>query len=227
MREKERAQEILQILRREFPFPEWTDTHEEPFSTLIRTVLSQATNDRNRDEAFRNLSEKFKITAEALAEADVKEIEKTIRTGGLHRSKSRVIRALSRIIVGKFDGALDFVHSLPFEDARRLLMDLPGVGPKTADVVLLFSANKPVLPVDTHVNRVSKRLGLVESNADYEHTRLTLQSLYSPENYLAVHLLLITLGRKFCKARNPLHKFCPVNMLCQSAKLRRQKRGDN
>ena len=219
MTEKERAQQILKILRREFSLPNWTNTPKEPFSTLIRTVLSQATNDKNRDKAFRNLSEKFEIAPKALAEADVKDIEKAIRVGGLYRNKSHVIKEVSRVIVEKFDGTLDFVSSLPLEEARKLLMTFPGVGPKTADVVLLFSVNKRVLPVDTHVNRVSKRLGLVASNADYEHIRLVLESLYSPEDYLAAHLLLIMLGRKYCKARNPLHKSCPVNMLCPSAKL--------
>ncbi len=189
---------------------------------MIRTVLSQATNDKNRDKAFRNLSERFEITPKTLAEADVDEVEKAIRVGGLHRNKSRVIKDLSQIIANRFDDTLDFVNSSPLEEARRLLMALPGIGPKTADVVLLFSADKPVLPVDTHVNRVSKRLGLVAFGANYERTRLTLQSLYSPKDYLAVHLLLILLGRKYCKARNPLHKSCPVNILCPSAQL-----GDN
>jgi endonuclease-3 len=149
----------------------------------------------------------------------VKEIEKAIKIGGLYRNKSRVIKELSRVIVEKFDGTLNFVYSLPLEEARKLLMALPGIGPKTADVILLFSANRPVLPVDTHVNRVSKRLGLVASNADYERIRQTLESFYSPKDYLAAHLLLIMLGRKYCKARNPLHGSCPVNMLCPSAKL--------
>ena len=219
MTEEERAQQILRILRREFPLPDWANTTKEPFSTLIRTVLSQATNDKNRDKAFRNLSEKFEITPKALAEADVKEIEKAIIVGGLYRNKSRVIKELSCMVIEKFDGTLDFVHSSPLEEARKLLMALPGIGPKTADVVLLFSANRLVLPVDTHVNRVSKRLGFVASNADYERIRLALESLYSPEDYLAAHLLLIMLGRKYCKARNPLHRSCPVNMLCPSAKL--------
>lgn len=219
MTDEERAQQILRILRREFSLPDWVNTPKEPFSTLIRTVLSQATNDKNSDKTFRNLSENFEITPKALAEADVKEIEKAIRIGGLYRNKSRVIKELSRVIVEKFDGTLDFVYASPFEEARSLLMALPGIGPKTADVVLLFSANKHVLPVDTHVNRVSKRLGLVVPNADYERIRLVLESLHSPKDYLAAHLLLIMLGRKYCKARNPLHRSCPLNMLCPSAKL--------
>lgn len=93
---------------------------------------------------------------------------------------------------------------------------MQGVGPKTADVVLLFSANKPTIPVDTHVNRVSKRLGLAPAKGDYEDIRLSLQSIFNPEDYLSVHLLLITLGRKYCKARRPLCQKCPVNKYCPS-----------
>ena len=219
MTEEKRAQQILRILRREFSLPDWANASRKPFSTLIRTILSQATNDKNSRKAFRNLSEKFKMAPKALAEADEEEIEKAIRIGGLYRNKSRVIKELSRVIVEEFDGTLDFMYLSPLEEARKLLMTLPGIGPKTADVVLLFSANKSVLPVDTHVNRVSKRLGLVSSNADYERIRLALESLYSSKDYLDAHLLLIMLGRKYCKARNPLHKSCPVNVLCPSAKL--------
>jgi len=219
MTEEERAQQILRILRREFSLPDWVNIPKEPFSTLIRIVLSQATNDKNSGKAFRNLGEKFELAPKVLAEADVKEIEKAIKVGGLYSNKSRVIKELSHVIIEKFDGTLDFVRSSPLEETRNLLLALPGVGPKTADVVLLFSANKPVLPVDTHVNRVSKRLGLAASNADYERIRLALESLYSSKDYLTAHLMLIMLGRKYCKARNPLHKSCPVRMLCPSAKL--------
>jgi endonuclease-3 len=102
------------------------------------------------------------------------------------------------------------------DEARKKLMELPGVGPKTADVVLLFSANQPTIPVDTHVNRVSKRLGLAPANGDYEAVRLSLQSLFEPKDYLAVHLLLIAHGRKTCKAQHPCCHQCPVYDYCPS-----------
>lgn len=219
MRDEGRTQKILQILQREFPLPDWASAPKEPFSTLIRTVLSQATNNKNTDKAFKNLSEKFEITPKALAEADVKDTEKAIKIGGLYRNKSRAIKELSQVILKRFQGKLDFVYSLPLEEAREILMSMPGVGPKTADIVLLFSADKPTLPVDTHVNRVSKRLGLAPSNADYEEVRQALQALYSPKDYLPVHLLLISLGRKICKAGKPLCRICPVNTLCPSRRL--------
>ena len=95
-----------------------------------------------------------------------------------------------------------------------MLMNIPGVGPKTADVVLLFAAGKPTVPVDTHVHRVSRRLGLAPLRGSYEGIRGALESLYSPKDYLAIHLLLISLGRWFCRARNPLHEPCPLRSLC-------------
>ena len=106
--------------------------------------------------------------------------------------------------------------SLPLEEARKTLMEFPGVGPKTADVVLLFSAKQPTIPVDTHVNRVSKRLGLAPAKGDYEAVRKSLQTFYSPTDYLSVHLLLISHGRKTCKALHPLCKQCSVNKYCPS-----------
>jgi len=219
MDERKRANKILQILKKEFDLPKLTSSVREPFPVLIRTVLSQATNDRNRDRAYKNLAEKYAITPNDLAEVDVKEIEKAIQVGGLHRNKSKKIKELSKVILVRFNGSLDFIRTQPIEEARKLLMSLPGVGPKTADVVLLFTAHRPVIPIDTHVNRVSRRLGLAPLKGEYENIRKTLESLYSTEDYLSIHLLLISLGRKYCRARNPLHKPCPVNSLCPTAKL--------
>jgi len=218
MRENERAQKILRILSKEFAIPEWVALRREPFQTLIRTVLSQATNDRNRDRAYRNLAGKYKVDPQVLADADVKEIEEAIHVGGLYRNKAKRIKEISKTVLKQFHGSLDFISSEPLEKSRELLMTVPGVGPKTADVVLLFSAGKPTVPVDTHVDRVSKRLSLASLKSGYEDVRRSIESLYEPRDYLAIHLLLIGLGRKFCKARNPLHKPCPVNALCPTAK---------
>lgn len=211
-----KAEKILRILENNFSVPQITDRARDPFKALIRTVISQNTADINTMRAFENLSKKFPITPEALAGADLKEIEGAIMVAGLYRNKSKAIKNLSRIILEEYDGSLDFIYSLPFEEARKRLLRIPGIGLKTADVVLLFCARKPTLPIDTHVNRVSKRLGLAPPDADYEGVRLALQSLYSPEDYLPVHLLLISLGRKYCKARKTLCRPCPVNAICPS-----------
>jgi endonuclease-3 len=120
----------------------------------------------------------------------------------------------------KFNGELNFIYVLPLKEAREKLLSLPGVGPKTADILLLFCAGKPVLPVDTHVSRVSKRLGLVPLNEKkYDSIRTRLEEIYSPENYFAVHMLFIALGRKFCKSLKPLCGQCPLNKLCPSVGL--------
>jgi len=216
---EQRATQILHILRNSFSLPQWANAPKDPFQTLIITVLSQATADRNTDRAFRNLSKKFPITPKDLADARVEEIEEAIRVGGLYRNKSRTIKKLSRLVLEQFGGSLDFIYSLPLEEAREMLLRMPGVGPKTADVVLNFCAGKPTLPVDTHVNRVSKRLELAPLDAGYEGVREALQALYQPKDYLPVHLLLISLGRKYCKARKPVCKLCPVRMLCPSRQL--------
>jgi len=216
---KNRAMDILHILRKNFSLPQWVHSARNPFQTLIITVISQNTANKNTARAFENLSRRFPITPEALANADVKEIEEAIKVAGLYRNKSKVIKELSRIIREQFNGSLNFIYSMPFEEARKTLLRIFGVGPKTADVVLLFCAEKPTVPIDTHVNRVSKRLGFVPLNANYEGIRETLQSLFPPEEYLPVHLLLISLGRKYCKARKPLCELCPVNVLCPSKRL--------
>jgi endonuclease-3 len=208
------AEKILLTLRDAFTLPEWVTSDKDSFKTLITTIISQNTADRNTARAIENLSKHYPITPEALANAETSRIEQSLKVAGLYRSKSKTIKKVSKIILEEFQGDLDSVLSLPFEDARKALMQLPGVGPKTADVVLLFCAGKPTIPVDTHVNRVSKRLGLALTDGDYEAVRKSLQSLYSPNDYLAIHVLLITLGRKYCKAGKPLCRECPVNKLC-------------
>jgi endonuclease-3 len=211
-----RAQQILKILQENFTMPKWITKTDDPFKTLIVTIISQNTADRNTAKAFESLSNKFKITPEVLANAQTSQIEQSLKVAGLYRNKAKAIKNISRIILEKYHGILTPILSLPLEGARKTLMQLPGVGPKTADVVLLFCAQKPTIPVDTHVYRVSKRLGLASIEGDYETVRVSLQALYDPKDYLAIHVLLIQHGRNYCKARNPLCKRCPMNELCPS-----------
>lgn len=207
---------ILQILQDTLAVPKLVKSKSDPFETLIVTIISQNTADRNTARAFENLSKRFEITPEALAKAEVNQIEECLKVGGLYKSKTQTIQIASKIILEKYGGSLKPVLSLPLEEARKALTEMPGVGPKTADVVLLFSAQQPTIPVDTHVNRVSKRLGLAPEKGDYEAIRSSLQTLYSPKDYLAVHLLLIAHGRQYCKAQHPLCPKCPVNTYCPS-----------
>ena len=213
---KRRATAILRTLQRDFAMPTWIPTQQDPFRTLIVAIISQNTADRNTAKAFEHLSKKFEIKPEVLARAKKSQIEECLRVAGLYNSKAKTIIHVSKIILEKFHGTMATILSLPLEEARRKLIEIPGIGPKTADVVLLFSAQKPTIPVDTHVNRVTKRLGIAPTNADYEIVRNNLQTLYEPKDYLMVHLLLIAHGRKFCRARNPLCVQCPVNIYCPS-----------
>lgn len=214
-----RAAAIMITLRRVFGIPKWTKEKHDPFETLIVTIISQNTADRNTARAFTRLSERFEIKPEVLANAKTVLIEDSLKPAGLHRSKTKTIKQVSTIILDNFHGTIQTILSLPLEKARKTLMQMPGIGPKTADVVLLFSAAQPTIPVDTHVKRVSKRLGLASKKADYEDIRANLQSLYEQSDYLAVHVLLIALGRRYCKARRPLCKQCPVNKHCPSRGL--------
>lgn len=210
------ALEILQILCKSLALPKLVKPKNDPFETLIITIISQNTNDNNTERAFKNLSDKFEITPPTLSEAETSKIEDCLHVGGLYKNKAKTIKNISKIILEKFGGSLETILSLPLNDARKTLTKLPGIGPKTADVVLLFSADQPTIPVDTHVNRISKRLGWVSTNGDYDIVRFRLQSLFDQKDYLKVHLLLIAHGRKYCKARHPKCHECPVNIYCPS-----------
>jgi endonuclease-3 len=212
-----RAEQIFRILQANFSIPSLANIEKDPFKVLVRTIISQSTAEVNTRRAYQNLSRKVSMNPAALAEAEVTEIEDALKVAGLYRNKSKILKRVAELILEKFSGSLDFIHTSSLEDARTELMSLPGVGPKTADIVLLFSAGKPTLPVDTHVNRVSKRLNLVRSGGTYETVRETLQKLYPAEKYFEVHMLFIALGRKYCKASRPLHSDCPVSELCPSA----------
>jgi endonuclease-3 len=211
-----KAQKILDRLRKTFVTPDWAKSKRDSFKTLIVTIISQNTADRNTARAFENLSKQFEISPEVLAKAETGQIEHCLKTAGLYRNKAKTIKQVSRRILEEFNGNLDQILSLPLEKARNTLMQFPGIGPKTADVVLLFSSKRRTIPVDTHVDRVAKRLGLAPLNGGYDAVRESLQSLYDPKDYLAVHVLLIAHGRKYCKARKPLCKDCPVCTYCPS-----------
>lgn len=213
------AEEILNILKQKVAVPSLVKAKSDPFETLIVTIISQNTADRNTEAAFTRLKQRFPITPKTLAEAPAAEIEDCIKPAGLYKGKARAIQTASKIIQQKYGGSLQPILELPVEQARACLTEMPGVGPKTADVVLLFSAQKPTIPVDTHVNRVSKRLGIAPEKDDYEAVRLSLQKLFPEQDYLAVHQLLIGLGRQFCKAQKPLCIACPISGYCQSRRL--------
>jgi endonuclease III len=215
----ERAITILNILRQAIPTPRFGPSRKKPFEILIMTIISQNTNDKNTERAFNSLSKKFEIVPEVLANAKTSQIEECLRVGGLYRNKAKTIRNVSKIVLNRFHGSLTPILSMPLLKSRNKLMKIPGIGPKTADVLLLFSANQPTIPVDTHVNRVAKRLGLVPEDCNYEGVRENLQLLYNPSDYLDVHLGMIAHGKVYCSAMNPSCEPRPVNIHCPSRGL--------
>ncbi len=211
----------MQILERTFILPQWDKSKLDPFETLVKTILSQNTNDKNTFRAFENLSKYFEINPDALVQAEQSRLEESIRVVGLHKHKAKAIVQVSRKIKEEYNGDLSSILSNPLDDARASLLQLQGVGPKTADVALLFAASQSTLPIDTYINRIAKRLGVAQQNGNYESVRERLQSLFNPDHYLKVHLLLIAHSRKFCKSQRPLCSDCPIGAYCPYKESRR------
>jgi len=186
----------------------------DPIATLVSTIISQNTNDPLRDRAFRRLRERFP-TWEQVRNAPVEEIAEAIQVAGLGPQKARRIKAaLERISEERGELSLDFLREMPVEEARRWLVSSNGVGPKTAAIVLLFALDMPAFPVDTHVHRVSKRLGLIPPNASREKAHEILEDLMPPETYYTFHLNVIAHGREVCRARQPRCEVCVLQDLC-------------
>jgi endonuclease-3 len=190
------------------------DQMRDPFEVLIGTILSQNTNDLNSRRAFESLSLKVGVTPRALAEADVGVISDSIRTGGLYNIKSARIKEVSKSLLRRHPDGLGFLRQLADEDVRNALAGLKGVGPKTIDIILAFSLGRDVVPVDTHVSRVSKRMGYVEPKAKYEQIRASLEKVIPKGMRVRGHIALIAHGRTVCIAGHPRCAECPVSMRC-------------
>jgi endonuclease-3 len=215
--------------------------HERPLDELVLTVLSQSTNDRNRDVAFLRLRERFghpgpsakPIDYEALLSAPVGEVEEAIRPGGISKVKSVRIKAILQAIADTAPPAgarvgraaeedrlsLDWMKDAPLEESRAYLCALPGVGRKTAACVLLFSYGLPDVPVDTHVSRVGVRLGLLREGAPFEELHDEMLALAPVGQELELHVNLLRHGRRTCFARKPDCERCPLARVCPSRKL--------
>ncbi len=208
---KKRSLKVIEALGKDMkPRP---PTARDPFMVLVATVLSQNTNWRNTGRAFENFKARFKNSAQ-LANSDIRTLEKLIRPAGLYKSKARNLRKAARMIQEKYNGDLRKVLKKPPAEARAELMELPGTGPKTADCVLLFAGRRKVLPVDVHIARTAKRLGFSPLKGNRERVKRDLESLIPPDKRWAGHLLLIELGRKYCRPTNPSCSECTVAKLC-------------
>ncbi len=214
---RKRALRIHQKLLETYGQPIWRNPLP-PVDELISTILSQNTNDTNRDHAFDALRAKFP-TWEAVRDAQTDEVIAAIRPAGLANQKGPRIQKVLRQITSE-RGSLDlsFLADLPLEEARTWLMKFDGVGPKTAAIVLCFSLDRPAFPVDTHIYRVSGRMGLRPQKMTVEQAHLYLEGLFPPQAYYAAHLNLIRLGREVCAARKPDCLHCPVRELCDYGK---------
>jgi endonuclease-3 len=181
---------------------------------LVSTILSQNTNDINRDRAFNALRAKFS-TWEQVRDANTIDIIEAIRPAGLANQKGPRIQQVLRSITEE-RGSLDlsFLKDLTVEEARIWLTKFNGVGPKTAAIVLCFSLDMPAFPVDTHVYRVTGRIGLRPEKMTVEQAHTHLEGLFPPETYYAAHLNIIRLGREICQARRPRCEVCPIIKLC-------------
>jgi endonuclease-3 len=211
---QERAQTTHQRLLDFYGYPEWRNPMP-PIDELVSTILSQNTNDNNRDLAFEALISRFP-TWESVRDSPLSEVINAIRPAGLANQKGARIQAVLQEITrqrGKL--TLDFLNDYTTEEAREWLMQFKGVGPKTAAIVLQFSLNKPAFPVDTHIYRVTGRIGLRAEKMNAEDAHDHLASLFPPEAYYAAHLNIIRLGREICNARKPNCPRCPLQDICE------------
>jgi endonuclease-3 len=196
--------------------------HGDPLAELVLTVLSQSTNDRNRDVAYLRLRERLP-TWQAVRDAPVAEVEEAIRPGGISKVKSARIQAILDAITAnprdvRRELSLDWMRAAPVNESRDYLLELPGVGRKTAACVLLFSYGLRDVPVDTHVSRVGTRLGLLRKGAPFEELHDEMLALTPSGEELELHVNLLRHGRRTCHARSPACVECALARMCPSRK---------
>lgn len=218
MATREKVVQIAKRLEEHFGTLKW-HSHGDPLDILILTILSQNTNDQNRDRAYQSLKERFP-TYESIVRAPTTKVAEAIKVGGLHHQKAKRIQEILRRIKrerGAYD--LSYLKDLSTEEAVHELLQFDGVGKKTAGVVLTFSLNKPYFPVDTHIHRITQRLGLVKKNQDPHDV---MNELVPNRLKYQLHLHLIWHGRQTCKARRPLCEQCVIADLCPYPKRSRR-----
>ena len=186
---------------------------DEPFWLIADTILSQNTSSANSEAAFRSLFSRYR-TVKAVYTADIRDIERTVRQAGLYENKARSISAVASEIIEKHAGDTWSLIGGDYQSAKQRLQQIVGIGPKTADVVLLFARNFDIIPVDTHVFRVSRRIGLAPQKGGYEAVKMALEAEIPAGKRKFAHIALIKLGREICVARGPRHRKCPLTNLC-------------
>ena len=207
--------EINRLLARQYGACPWHQ-HHDPLSELIAVILSQNTSDVNSGRAFDLLTSSFG-SWEEVAQASAENIEQAIKPGGLSQIKSTRIKEILQTILAE-RGSLDlsFLDTLPIDEAKAWLRKLPGVGPKTVGCVLLFSLGKPVFPVDTHVFRVSKRLGLIANGISADRAHEIMEAIVLPEDIYQLHMNMVKHGRRICRSQRPKCPECILRENCPS-----------
>jgi endonuclease-3 len=201
------------------------DVSSDPFKNLIITVLSQNTSETNCVRAYRGLAARFEVKPEVLAEADLDDIREAIRSGGLYNVKSKRIKELSKVVLEKFKGDLTDTLALPKEEAKQRFMELPGIGDKTADVLLAAKHGyHEVFVVDTHMDRIAKRLGLVREDAKYVQIQEAIKYFIPRDKDDRVGGLFWLLAKYTCRAQRPKCHECPLIAMCDYPKKQKQKK---
>lgn len=196
---------IIKFLRKEAGKTTAVVFDEDPFIVLIATVISQRTKDANTEKAADALFRKYN-TAKKIANANIRIIEKLIRPSGFYKVKAKRIKKISRIILEKYKGKVP--------NNLENLLSLPGVGRKTANCVLVFGFRKPAIPVDTHVHRISNRLGLVKTRHP-EETETRLMKLAPKKYWIELNEIMVRFGQRKCFPRNPRCEICSLNRVCE------------
>ncbi len=204
---------VHELLLEEYGHHRWRP-HRDPLSELVRTILSQNTSDVNSDRAFARLRERF-LSWEQVRDGDPEAIVEAIELGGLARIKApRIKAALQAITEERGELDLEFLREMELDKAKAWLESLVGVGPKTAACVLLFSLGRPVLPVDTHVHRVSRRLGLIEPGTSAERAHEILGGMLPDGAIYDFHVNMVSHGRQICDAQRPRCEVCVLAPQC-------------
>lgn len=209
---QKKYRQIAPLLEETYGRKRWK--RHDGMDELISCILSQSTTDANRDRGFDALKAQYPAW-EDVHHALEDELIETIRPAGLANSKAPYIQgSLATIFEERGEYNIDFIEDMPVEDAKAWLQRLPGVGPKTAAIVLCFGYNRPAFPVDTHVHRTGKRIGLLPEKISANKAHDHMEKIVPDEEFYAFHLQLIYHGRAICKARNPKCEACPIQQFC-------------
>ncbi len=215
---------VHQKLMETYSCPAWRQ-HLPPIDELVATILSQSTSDGNRDKGFYALKERYPDW-DAVMNAPEADIIETIRPAGLANQKGpRIKKALQYVYDEQGELSLQFLNEMSLDEAREWLVQIKGVGPKTAAIILLFGFNRPAFPVDTHVHRITRRLGLISPKTSANKAHAILEKMGDPDTYYPLHLNIIRHGREICRARRPLCDQCSLTDECDKRKVEMEKKG--